>query len=113
MKIDWTMGPPYPLGIQDSALGIVSGHLVSAGGFSRHPKEIVQQYPNRPAGRWWPRRATRCTAWVARAENSGTRTRCRSDACPFRPGTPQHATDRLRHHPSPPSTPLPRWSVTI
>jgi len=32
-QITWTEGPEYPMGIQDSACGIVHGKLISAGGF--------------------------------------------------------------------------------
>ena len=45
VKVDWTMGPAYPVGIQDSTVGVAAGHLASAGGFSRQPKEIVRSYP--------------------------------------------------------------------
>jgi hypothetical protein len=41
LTIEWRQGPEYPLGIQDSALGVVRGKLISAGGFTRHPKEVV------------------------------------------------------------------------
>jgi hypothetical protein len=46
LRISWSEGPEYPLGIQDSAFGIVGTTIVSAGGFSRHPKDVVQQYPD-------------------------------------------------------------------
>src|SRR4051812_21503336 len=37
LKIDWRLGPDYPMGIQDSAVGEIDGKLVSSGGFTRHP----------------------------------------------------------------------------
>lgn len=43
--IRWREGPEYPLGIQDSAMGFVEGRLVSAGGFTRWPKDSVAKYP--------------------------------------------------------------------
>jgi hypothetical protein len=50
LKITWREGPEYPLGIQDSAFGIVGGQIVSAGGFSRYPKDVVARYPDAFAG---------------------------------------------------------------
>jgi hypothetical protein len=50
LKITWSEGPEYPLGIQDSAFGIVEGKIISAGGFSRHPKDIVAKYSDAFAG---------------------------------------------------------------
>ena len=46
LGITWREGPEYPMGIQDSALGVVEGKVVSAGGFTRWPKEIVKTYPD-------------------------------------------------------------------
>jgi len=46
LKIHWRLGPDYPMGIQDSAVGMIHGKLVSAGGFTRHPRDIVMQYPD-------------------------------------------------------------------
>jgi hypothetical protein len=46
IQLEWTEGPEYPMGIQDSALGVVSGMLVSAGGFTRHPKDVVRRFPD-------------------------------------------------------------------
>jgi len=46
LKITWTEGPEYPMGIQESACGILAGKFVSAGGFTRHPKDIVKLYPD-------------------------------------------------------------------
>jgi N-acetylneuraminic acid mutarotase len=46
LKIAWREGPDYPMGIQDSVLSVLHGHLVSAGGFTRHPKKVVQSYPD-------------------------------------------------------------------
>jgi hypothetical protein len=34
------------MGIQDSALGVVDGYVVSAGGFTRHPLGILARYPD-------------------------------------------------------------------
>ncbi|MFN0171909.1 MAG: Kelch repeat-containing protein [Bryobacteraceae bacterium] len=45
VRIHWELGPDYPFGIQDSAMGIVGGALISAGGFTRHPLQIVAKYP--------------------------------------------------------------------
>ena len=46
VRIRWELGPDYPMGIQDSAMAIVDGTLISAGGFTRHPLQIVAKYPN-------------------------------------------------------------------
>jgi hypothetical protein len=46
IEIKWRLGPDYPMGIQDSAVGMIHGKLISAGGFTRHPKDIVKQYPD-------------------------------------------------------------------
>jgi len=46
IKINWRLGPDYPMGIQDSAVGMIHGKLVSAGGFTRHPRNIVMKYPD-------------------------------------------------------------------
>jgi hypothetical protein len=46
LKIQWRLGPDYPMGIQDSAVGLVRGKLVSAGGFTRHPLDIVKRFPD-------------------------------------------------------------------
>lgn len=46
LTITWSEGPEYPMGIQDSACGIVGGKFISAGGFSRHPKDILKQHPD-------------------------------------------------------------------
>ncbi|MEN6603730.1 MAG: hypothetical protein ABFD86_15075 [Bryobacteraceae bacterium] len=45
MRIQWREGPEYPLGIQDSALAMLGGRLVSAGGFTRWPKDSAARYP--------------------------------------------------------------------
>jgi hypothetical protein len=45
LKIDWRLGPDYPMGIQESAVGCVGGKIVSAGGFTRHPLDICKRYP--------------------------------------------------------------------
>ena len=34
------------MGIQDSAVGLVDGWLISAGGFTRHPREILRAHPD-------------------------------------------------------------------
>ena len=44
VKIGWRLGPDYPMGIQDSAFGFLRGQMVSAGGFTRHPLDIVTHY---------------------------------------------------------------------
>ena len=46
LKIEWRLGPDYPMGIQDSAVGIVDGKVVSAGGFTRHPLNILEEHPD-------------------------------------------------------------------
>src|SRR5437870_2312504 len=46
LKISWQEGPEYPMGIQDSGLGVLDGKIVSAGGFSRHPKDVVAKHPD-------------------------------------------------------------------
>jgi hypothetical protein len=46
LRIEWRLGPDYPMGIQDSAVGIIHGKLISAGGFTRHPLDVVKQYPD-------------------------------------------------------------------
>lgn len=46
VRIRWELGPDYPMGIQDSAMAIVDGTLISAGGFTRHPLQIVAKYPD-------------------------------------------------------------------
>ncbi|RLT20774.1 MAG: hypothetical protein DWI28_00605 [Planctomycetota bacterium] len=45
-KITWTEGPEYPMGIQDSAFGIIHGKVISAGGFTRYPKDVVKNHPD-------------------------------------------------------------------
>ena len=50
VRIDWSMGPEYPIGIQDSALGVVGNTLISAGGFSRNVKDILASCPDAFAG---------------------------------------------------------------
>lgn len=46
LKILWVEGPEYPMGIQESACGVLNGKFISAGGFTRHAKDIVKFYPN-------------------------------------------------------------------
>ncbi|MBL9206178.1 MAG: hypothetical protein JNN01_13895 [Opitutaceae bacterium] len=46
VDVKWSEGPEYPMGIQDSAFGVVGGLVVSAGGFTRHPKDVVKRYPD-------------------------------------------------------------------
>ncbi len=46
LSIAWREGPEYPLGIQESVCGIIDGLFVSAGGFTRHPKDVVEHYPD-------------------------------------------------------------------
>jgi len=46
LRIEWRLGPDYPMGIQDSAVGCVDGKIVSAGGFTRHPLDICKRYPD-------------------------------------------------------------------
>jgi hypothetical protein len=45
LKIDWRLGPDYPMGIQESAVGCVGGKIVCAGGFTRHPRDICKKNP--------------------------------------------------------------------
>lgn len=51
LTITWLEGPEYPMGIQDSACGVVQGKFISAGGFSRHTKDIVKKYPDAFGGK--------------------------------------------------------------
>jgi len=52
LNIDWREGPEYPLGIQDCAVGLIKGKLISAGGFSRWPKpQPILDPANNP---YWP-----------------------------------------------------------
>jgi hypothetical protein len=46
VEINWSEGPEYPMGIQDSAFGVIDGLVVSAGGFTRHAKDIVERHPD-------------------------------------------------------------------
>lgn len=45
LRIMWREGPEYPTGIQESACGFLGGRFISAGGFTRHPKNLLQLYP--------------------------------------------------------------------
>jgi hypothetical protein len=45
LKIEWRLGPDYPMGIQESAMGCIHGKIVSAGGFTRHPLDVRKKYP--------------------------------------------------------------------
>ena len=51
LRIEWRLGPDYPMGIQDSALGVVDGQVVSAGGFTRRPKDILATHPDAFGGK--------------------------------------------------------------
>jgi len=51
LEVQWRLGPDYPMGIQDSAVGYVGGKIVSAGGFTRHPLSILARYPDAFGGR--------------------------------------------------------------
>jgi len=51
LKITWSEGPEYPMGIQESACGVLDGKLISAGGFTRHPKDVVRRYPDAFGGK--------------------------------------------------------------
>src|SRR5215207_4537889 len=44
LKISWREGPEYPMGIQDSSFACLGDTIISAGGFSRHPKDVVARY---------------------------------------------------------------------
>ena len=46
LHINWRHGPAYPLGIQDCSVGIIDGMVIAAGGFSRHPKGVLQDHPD-------------------------------------------------------------------
>lgn len=46
LKIDWREGPEYPMGIQEPAMGVIGGHVVAAGGFTRSPKDVARRYPD-------------------------------------------------------------------
>lgn len=45
-RIHWREGPEYPLGIQDAAFALLDGRVISAGGFTRWPKDSVAKYPD-------------------------------------------------------------------
>jgi N-acetylneuraminic acid mutarotase len=45
LKIEWRLGPDYPMGIQESSVGCIGGKIVSAGGFTRHPLDVCKKYP--------------------------------------------------------------------
>lgn len=51
LTIRWRLGPDYPMGIQDSAVGYVGGRIVSAGGFTRHPLDILTRHPDAFGGK--------------------------------------------------------------
>jgi hypothetical protein len=51
ITIRWRYGPMYPMGMQTSAGAMLDGTLVSAGGFTRYPKEITQAHPDAFEGR--------------------------------------------------------------
>lgn len=46
LHIEWRLGPDYPMGIQDSAVGVVDGKVISAGGFTRYPLNILTAHPD-------------------------------------------------------------------
>lgn len=46
VRITWEEGTEYPLGIQDSVLGVLHGQLIAVGGFTRHPKDVVRRHPD-------------------------------------------------------------------
>src|SRR3990170_8604835 len=46
LRVSWREGPEYPMGIQDSAFEILDQTIISAGGFSRHPKDVVGKHPD-------------------------------------------------------------------
>jgi hypothetical protein len=46
LHIPWRAGPEYPMGIQDSAVGVVNGKVISAGGFSRRPLNVLSEWPD-------------------------------------------------------------------
>ncbi|MCC6490486.1 MAG: hypothetical protein IT364_23580 [Candidatus Hydrogenedentes bacterium] len=46
LKIEWRLGPDYPMGIQESLVGCINGKIVSTGGFTRHPLDICIQIPD-------------------------------------------------------------------
>ncbi len=46
LKIEWREGPEYPTGIQGSSFALVDGAIVSAGGVSRSPKDILTAHPD-------------------------------------------------------------------
>lgn len=70
LKIRWRLGPDYPMGIQDAAVGIIRGKLVAGGGFTRHPLDVVKQHPDAFGGQ--PSGFTRLTfALDLRNESAG------------------------------------------
>jgi len=46
LNIRWSFGPRYPMGIQLSAVGLIGSSLISAGGATRYPKDVVTKYPD-------------------------------------------------------------------
>ena len=46
LKIQWRLGPDYPMGVQEAAMECVGGKIVAAGGFSRHPLKVVAAHPD-------------------------------------------------------------------
>ncbi|MBP7934558.1 MAG: hypothetical protein KA354_07900 [Phycisphaerae bacterium] len=51
LRIRWRLGQDYPMGIQDAAVGIIHGKIVAAGGFTRHPADVVKHHPDALGGR--------------------------------------------------------------
>jgi N-acetylneuraminic acid mutarotase len=51
LEIRWRLGPDYPMGIQDSAVGVVEGYVVSAGGFTRHTLNVLAAHPDAFGGK--------------------------------------------------------------
>src|SRR5436853_3312368 len=45
IRISWREGPEYPMGIQDSAFAVLDHKVISAGGFTRHPKDVLKTWP--------------------------------------------------------------------
>jgi N-acetylneuraminic acid mutarotase len=46
LSIQWAFGPRYPMGVQLSAVDLLEGNLISVGGATRYPKDIVARYPD-------------------------------------------------------------------
>ena len=84
LRIEWRLGPDYPMGIQDSAVGIINGKVVSAGGFTSFPLDVVKQYPDAFGGK--PKGFTKMTFMLDPRNESAGWTRISDIPGPARQG---------------------------